>query len=93
MHRQLKQTAVAARSFDTLDPTPAAYGRITDAPAANTDVLGRDGVGMPSEATRDTLKTSLRRTIASGDQAAGRTGSTRVTWIDENNGTPASCAL
>jgi hypothetical protein len=54
MDRQLKQAAFAARSFDTDDPTPAAYGCITNSPTANTDVLGRDGVGVPSEATVDT---------------------------------------
>ena len=56
------------------DPTSAAYGRFTNGPASNTNVLSRDSVGQPSKATRDTLETCLTRTIARVDQSAGRIG-------------------
>src|SRR3982751_2145364 len=40
-----------------IDPTSAAYGRMTDGPASNTNVLSRDAVGRVSELARHTLET------------------------------------
>ena len=86
MERKLKLAALAAERFDSLDPALAACGRFTDAPATSTDVRGRDGVGVPSETTPDTVKSSLTHTVALVHQPAGGAGATGVAWIDVDHG-------
>src|SRR5262245_24064419 len=93
MDFQLKQADLAAERIDTIDSTPAACGRITDAPAQSTNVQGRDGVRVPSEATSDTHKLCLRPTIALVDQPAGGTGATGVARIDVDHWHASSLRL
>jgi hypothetical protein len=64
------------------DSAPAAYGRFTNGPASNTNVLGRDGVSQPSETTSDTLETCLRKTITRVDQSARGAGARSIVGVD-----------
>src|ERR671935_1625054 len=69
-----------------IDPTPAAYGRMTAGPTSITNDQGREVVGMASEPAADAQEMRLRLPIGFVHESAARTRPAGVAWIDVDHG-------
>src|SRR5919197_6637115 len=73
------------------DATSAASGRMTTGPTPITNDQGREVVGQASEPAADTHELGLCSSIGFVHEAAARTGTRGVPWIDVDHGHTCQC--